>query len=255
MPGEAEVTKDIPDQLIEHGVPLSDINAIIWSHSHIDHVGDPSVFPSSTSLVIGPGTPRPGYPKDPTSTLLESAFTDRSIRELDFDKDSRLEIGGLPAIDFFQDGSFYLLSAIGHKADHVIGLTRTGDDEWVLMGADSCHHLGQLRPNKYLPLPETEACAKYASLLPRGPSEPFYGLPEHLHDDVQKSRAVISKLQRFDADDRVLLIVAHDRSMVDDLELLPNSINGWKESGIKELVRWKFLGDFEGALEVCKGVV
>lgn len=250
-PGEAQVSKDVPKQLTENNVPLSTINAIIWSHSHIDHVGDPSLFPSSACLIHGPGTARPGYPTNPDAFLLESAFTGRSVRQLDFEKDSTLEIRGLNAIDYFNDGSFYILSAAGHTADHVLGLARTGDDEWVLMAADSYHHPGQLRPSRYLRLPDDEASLKFRELLPNGVTEPFYGLPEHLHDDIQKAQSLITKLQIFDADERVLCIIAHDMSMLEDLSLLPDVLNGWKVKGaLKETTRWKFLKDFEEALKV-----
>jgi len=250
-PGEAQVSKDVPKQLTENNIPLSTINAIIWSHSHIDHVGDPSLFPSSACLIHGPGTARPGYPTNPDAFLLESAFTGRSVRQLDFEKDSTLEIRGLNAIDYFDDGSFYILSAAGHTADHVLGLARTGDDEWVLMAADSYHHPGQLRPSRYLRLPDDEASLKFRELLPNGVTEPFYGLPEHLHDDIQKAQSLITKLQIFDADERVLCIIAHDMSMLEDLSLLPDVLNGWKVKGaLKETTRWKFLKDFEEALKV-----
>jgi ribonuclease BN (tRNA processing enzyme) len=49
-----DVSKDVADQLREEGVSLESIDAIIWSHHHFDHVGDPSVFPLSTALIVGP---------------------------------------------------------------------------------------------------------------------------------------------------------------------------------------------------------
>ena len=47
------------------------------SHSHLDHVGDPSTFPNSTTLVVGPGFHDiflPGYPADPKGQVLESDY-------------------------------------------------------------------------------------------------------------------------------------------------------------------------------------
>lgn len=89
------------------------IAAVIWSHYHWDHMGNVSLFPSSTSLVVGPGfqsspTLLPGYPKSLESPVLAADFAGRSLREIDFTT-SDLQIGGLPAHDFFGDGSFYLL--------------------------------------------------------------------------------------------------------------------------------------------------
>jgi ribonuclease BN (tRNA processing enzyme) len=33
------VEKDIAEQLIESGVPLESISAVVWSHTHADHTG------------------------------------------------------------------------------------------------------------------------------------------------------------------------------------------------------------------------
>ena len=79
----------IPDTIRAHGQDLTVTNSIIWSHAHIDHVGDPSVFPHSTELVVGPGfksAHMPGYLVNPVATVLESAFQGRSMNELKFEK-------------------------------------------------------------------------------------------------------------------------------------------------------------------------
>jgi hypothetical protein len=71
---DVKVNKDVPEQLTEQGIPLTSVSAIICSHSHIDHVGDPSVFPSSVDLVLGPSFKSehmPGYPTNPQGLLLD----------------------------------------------------------------------------------------------------------------------------------------------------------------------------------------
>jgi hypothetical protein len=84
----------------------------------MDHTGDPSLFPKSTSLIVGPGFKSntqtyPGFPKNPDAVVCQDAFEGRDLIELDFS--SGLEIGGFKAVDFFGDGSLYLLQASGHS--------------------------------------------------------------------------------------------------------------------------------------------
>jgi hypothetical protein len=266
--GDVKVDKDVSEQLTEQDIPLTSVNAIICSHSHIDHVGDPSVFPSSVDLVLGPGFKSehmPGYPTNPQGLLLDSAFEGRSVREVDFST-SDLAIGGFRAIDYFGDASFYLLEAPGHTKNHLCGLARTTENTFILFGADACHHPGQLRPSPYLPLPEristdpsqpisstreqcTFSTTKFKTLLPQSKdSEPFYRLNEILHDDIARAEDTLGKLQVFDANDDVLVIIAHDWSLLGLIDLYPLGINQWKEHNWGELARWRFLADFRDAV-------
>lgn len=82
----------------------------------MDHVGNPAGFPSTTDLIVGPGfkeTILPGYPKNPKAQILESDYEGRNLRQLNFDVESDLTIGGFRAVDYFKDGSFYLLESPG----------------------------------------------------------------------------------------------------------------------------------------------
>lgn len=84
------------------------------SHFHWDHTGDPSTFPHSTDLVVGPGFKDafiPGYPANQDAPIRESDYANRKLREISFDED--LTIGGYKALDYFNDGSFYLLDSPG----------------------------------------------------------------------------------------------------------------------------------------------
>lgn len=148
--------KDIPDILEEHGVSRKEITAIIWSHHHFDHTGNPHLFPPSTELVVGPNFKAgnlPAYPTDPDSWFLESDLEGREVHEINFT--SGLKIGRFYAYDYFNDGSFYLLDSPGHTIGHLSALARvtTSPDTFVLMGGDICHHVGEIRPTIYRPLP------------------------------------------------------------------------------------------------------
>ncbi|KAL8727922.1 MAG: hypothetical protein Q9181_005535 [Wetmoreana brouardii] len=262
---------DIPTTVQQHGLDLAAINAVIWSHAHIDHVGDPAVFPPSTELVVGPGLKArcmPGYPTDPDGFVLDSAFQGRCVREVDFSTSSSATIGGFAAVDFFADGSFWLLHAPGHTEDHIGALCRTTVDSWILCAGDACHSVAQLRPNHWRPLPdsvlpanmlggristspppppppppppERRGCAHVSSLVPHTDGSAFYGLAPGMAEDLQKAEETVEKLKALDGRDDVMIIAAHDASLLDVLEFFPQDINDWKARGWADQGRWLFL--------------
>ncbi|KAL1723882.1 hypothetical protein EV715DRAFT_245460, partial [Schizophyllum commune] len=104
------VVDEIPDQLVKGNVDLKSIDTIIWSHAHMDHIGDTTRFPPSTDLVVGRGMQLKLYPDHPESGLLEKDISGRNVRELTY---GGLKIGDFDALDYFEDGSLYLLDAPG----------------------------------------------------------------------------------------------------------------------------------------------
>jgi glyoxylase-like metal-dependent hydrolase (beta-lactamase superfamily II) len=267
---DISVPKSVSEILVEHGVPLESINTVIWSHWHWDHTGDPHFFPSTTSLTVGPGfklSMLPGYPTNPKSTFLESAYKDRELVEISF-TETKLEIGGLRAFDYFGDGSFYLLDAPGHAIGHMCGLARTTPDTFVFMGADICHHGGQIRPTKFLPLPEDISLNIFPSRLraPECPGalfidahpkhsavEPFYRVANPpqggaASSDPSEAQKSVEKLIDIDCHENVFTVIAHDKTMLDVLEFFPQTLNDWRSKGYRERSMWMFLRDFEGAL-------
>lgn len=112
---------------------------------HIDHSGDPSLFPNAT-VVIGAGTQaysRPAYPLDPSSKCLESSFPDGRTRELT-EAEYKTSVGLWPkAHDFFGDGSVLLIDAPGHVPGHQMALVNTEKGR-LLLGGDFCHHCRHL---------------------------------------------------------------------------------------------------------------
>ncbi|KAK5132797.1 hypothetical protein LTR08_008598 [Meristemomyces frigidus] len=264
------VEKDIATILKEHKVDVDGgaIDAIIWSHHHWDHVGDPSTFPGSTDLVVGPGFMEQYNPATrQDSSLLKTDFEGRNVREIDFEKEGNgLKIGRFSAMDYFGDGSFYLLDTPGHSVGHICGLARTSTspDTFVFMGGDASHHGGEFRPTDYLPLPKD---LKPSPLKRRAPvcpghllqeihpdasaTKPFYNVTNALSHDKAVADWTIDGLGEFDAHEHVLLIVAHDDAIVDpaQIDFYPEPMNDWYEKGIGPKVKWLFLADFEGAVE------
>lgn len=279
-PGWAfDISKNVNEVLQENGVDVKGgaIEAVFWSHWHFDHTGDVSGFPGSTALITGPGVREaffPPYPENEDSPLLSSDFEGREHKELDFDTQSKFKIGGLRAIDYFGDGSFYLLDAPGHAIGHVCGLarvtsTKEGDaeDTFIFMGGDTAHHGGEFRPTEYLPLPEgispSPYVSKYPSICPghlfeaihprKKGVDPYYDLSADVAHNIQEAEHSNKCMQLFDAADNVLVIIAHDTTILDNtlgLEWFPHgTLKNWKAANAAEKARWTFLKDFVPAVE------
>ena len=268
----ADLSSDVADILNSASMPLSSIDSIIWSHHHVDHMGDPSLFPSSTSLIVGPGFKSnsktyPGYPKNPDARTVQDAFEGRQLIELDF-SESKLKVCGLRAIDWFDDGSFYFLEAPGHTDDHVMALARTAEEKFILLGGDTAHHCGEFRPTPLVPLPESISPSPFE--LPKSFSScpgsifevihpladpksafrttPFYEPAPPMQTDVAASLATLEALKTLDACPDVFVVIAHDSSLLDVLEFYPKAeLAGWEggERSTKEIGRWRFLKDFK----------
>ncbi|KAI1142646.1 beta-lactamase-like protein [Hypoxylon sp. FL0543] len=267
------VPKDVREILDEYGVDTKKLEAVVWSHPHLDHTGDPSTFESNTTLIVGPEVTSkvlPGYPANPESRfLLESDYAGREIKELDF-SDSKIKIGKLPAIDYFGDGSFYFLDTPGHCIGHICGFARvtSNPDSFILMGGDATHHGGELRPSHWHPLPNsisphpfgpscTSPCPGelFERLLRNGKEEPFYapagkspdGGPS-LHHDVEETIRSIKKLQEYDAHDNILYVAAHDQYIKGVVDFFPKPANDFMAKGWVGKARWRFLADFAKAV-------
>ena len=280
---KCSVDKDIRDILdADPGnlkVTTSSISKVIWSHHHFDHRGDMSLFPSSTKLIIGPGlrAAYPTYPGKQDSDLMEDEFKGREVHELS-SSDLSFTIGDYPAHDLFKDGSFYLLSAPGHTAGHLCALARVtaSPSTYVFLGGDCTHHAAQFRPSSLSPLPESvtlnDTTMTFSNDLTPSPpkhnqrqpitcpgaliasqlhpskqgQEPFYDL---LHEPVNFNYAEActsrDKMEVFDADENILVIIAHDVSVMGQLPFYPETLNEWKKADLKRKTKWEFLGDFD----------
>ncbi|KAF5379633.1 hypothetical protein D9757_009207 [Collybiopsis confluens] len=214
-----KVDKDITERLKEGGISLDQIDTVIWSHTHFD--GDISLFPPTTKLLLGRGSDRRFFPEFADAKLQESDLTGREIEEISW-YDPDLTIGGLSAIDFFGDGSLYLLDTPGvsslsiqavcitftveqHCPGHVTALARVTNNTFVLLGGDTCHHPGQLRPNVHI-----QRSFPYLGDLLTDLSKPILTIPEGISAYADRTTALSSleKIQVLDAHPDILLITA-----------------------------------------------
>ncbi len=159
--------------------PARDIDVVVLSHVHWDHVGTPSDF-TSAAFVVGAGTldvlkngagplypaalfnddelpvprcvelpPAPSWPYTadyppprPTATPAEerARLLPAAAREWAWQP---LSLGGgfvLPdTLDFFGDGSLFVVDSPGHLYGHVNLLARLGPRRYAYLGGDCCH--------------------------------------------------------------------------------------------------------------------
>ncbi|KAJ7627593.1 beta-lactamase-like protein [Mycena polygramma] len=258
------VSKDIIEQLAESGVEAKSISAVIWSHAHADHTGDMSKFPSSTDLVFGKDTVLETHEANPSSILLATDLADRKLIPLDFDAKPLL-IGGLKAVDFFGDGSLYILDVPGHQAGHVCALARVTPTSFVFLGADACHHAGVFRPtsrlHRHVPCPVELLLATRTSVshthihAPESLSEgaefdltsrttPLLSIAEDGYfEDPSSAHASIDKIGDFDANADVFVILGHDESLERVIGPFPLVLDQWKAKGWKQEATWAFLDE------------
>ncbi|KAH8695732.1 beta-lactamase-like protein [Phaeosphaeriaceae sp. PMI808] len=259
-----EVSKNVAEILREQGIDLSGIEAVIWSHWHWDHIGDPSSFPHCVDLVVGPGfkdAMLPGYPANPESPIRESDYVNRKLREISFE--SHLQVGQFPAYDYFGDGSFYLLDSPGHAVGHLCALARTTTSQggsFVLLGGDICHYAGIFRPSKYLTVPRIikphpffpnsrtpfcpgSAFAELQKSRDRQSTDSLYSMT--FGHDIPLAQNTATWLQELDADARIFVIIAHDSTVRDGVDHFPLSLNDWKAKEWGRTLKWAFFRDLE----------
>lgn len=196
--------------------------------------------------------------------LTMSMSRGRSVHEPAFEQGSPgvVQIGQFLAFDYFQDGSLYLIDSPGHCVGHLCALVRTSADPstFVFLGGDAAHHCGELRPSTHVPLPDSIT----PNPLPtKQPDSEFR--PKQWFDNLQSSRgrnltsplyqpafghdmdqvlATIAKMQEYDSDQSILVVLAHDAAFRDpNVPKCPEAINDWKVRGFCERFRWTWLGD------------
>lgn len=173
---------DVKQSLAVGGLTPDDVDFVILSHVHWDHIGTPTDFPTS-KFIVGPGSLDLLRKGGDTSTGGHAFFEPDLLPQ-----DRTIELPALPsdavangqsrqtngvnghssstsshlgsnlstvrwrrlahfpdAIDLLGDGSIYIISAPGHLQGHINLLARTGPTSWTYLGGDACHDRRLLR--------------------------------------------------------------------------------------------------------------
>lgn len=164
----------------------------------------------------------------------------------------------------------YLIDTPGHSIGHLGCLVRTtaSPHTFLFFGGDCAHHCAEVRPSESVPLPEmilpnpfvaidrskslraSTAFEKLNTTRGRAANGPLWQPKEGpINYDYTETLRTIEKVQEFDGEDDILLLLAHDGCVKNvDVPKFPNSVNDWKERGLKEELRWNWIADIEGGL-------
>ncbi|KAF9034714.1 hypothetical protein BDZ89DRAFT_1062436 [Hymenopellis radicata] len=227
-----------------------------------------STFPSTTELVIHEDTDVRTSPSKEDSTLLDSDFANHPLRKLSFTESSTkgFKIGDLDALDYFGDGSFYILDTPGVRSCFTFSLNKTNrtialpGTFFTFLGADCFPHAGVLRPTVHHHLfspcppdiveqarrtvdgaqfPPTNAAG--FDLLNR--TTPMLQFAQPMFADIAKGKETLEKIAALDAHPDVLTLIAHDASLIGEhgIDLFPASVDDWQAKGLKEMLMWGFM--------------
>ncbi|EJF55789.1 Metallo-hydrolase/oxidoreductase [Dichomitus squalens LYAD-421 SS1] len=194
---QLNIKQDVVDSLAQGGTKPSDIKRVFISHLHFDHFGDAALFPTSQFFVGegGRALVADGYPKNPSSFLpidLLNALPKERTRFLDVA--SAPALGPFPhALDFYGDGSLYIVDAPGHLPGHINVLARTSaDGGWIYLAADSVHDWRIMTGEGKIS------------------TEPFC-----IHANKAQAEVTIERIREVNKIPRVRVLLAHDRPWYD----------------------------------------
>jgi glyoxylase-like metal-dependent hydrolase (beta-lactamase superfamily II) len=116
----------------------------------MDHIGNPLVFPSSTKMYVGLMEPiGKGYPIDSNGQINSDEITGHKWEQICKGSRDWKPVGAFErALDWFGDGSLYLLDAPGHMPGHLAAMVRTTYDPptYLISAGDAAHDLCLFHP-------------------------------------------------------------------------------------------------------------
>ncbi|CRG85136.1 carboxymuconolactone decarboxylase [Talaromyces islandicus] len=216
---------DVTKSLAAGGLSADDIDYIIYSHVHWDHIGEPRDFQKST-FVIGHGTWNLFTPAEASSLRGSHSFfepgilpEDRTLELKDPDDfyscEKKAPLSGeanfeqpwttLPEInmrvlDIFNDGTVNIVHAPGHLPGHINLLIKTSSGAQIYLAGDACHDRRIMRGE-----------------LEIGEWRDTAGQICCIHADRKKAEETIEKIRQLEISG-VEVIFAHDIEWEENME-------------------------------------
>lgn len=69
---------------------------------------------------------------------------------------------------------------------------------------------------------------------------------------LHEAKDAVNKLEIFDASPDVFVLIAHDTSLLEVLPFFPETITNWDSADFKSDGKWRFLKDYENAVNLQK---
>ena len=175
------------------------------SHLHWGHTGDLDYF-THAELFLGPDSRvvlEDTYPSNPSSTILAFPKDIKTsfINFADPQKYRKVAPFGPyeRAIDFFGDGSFYLVDSPGHMPGHLSAAARVAPDSFLFLASDTCHNRLCYDPGERLS-------------------------SEHEHQDIVTARKTVEWLATLNREYlNTVVVLAHETERVHEMPFFPDA--------------------------------
>ncbi|KAJ3186781.1 hypothetical protein HK101_009599 [Irineochytrium annulatum] len=254
---------DVAEILSENGVDTAKVACVAISHPHFDHWGDPATWPRNVPFMLGgergADALRPGYPDDEGSTVYKAQLDGKYWVSLFNEARSRVSqrrkglerVGAFEhCLDYFSDGSLWLVDAPGHCEGHMMAMVRTScgdvktgeEPTYVVLTGDAAHEacLYMMGDDAAKGADKRRAFGRFGGDIYS--PDPDKGRGSTVHADEEVAYDTVARLARMDALENVFVIGAHDVELDGLLPVFPNDklgeaevgVNCWKKNGWKE---------------------
>jgi len=228
--GPVSTHPDAVASLAAGGFTVNDIDYVMFSHVHYDHVGYPKDFTNEqTKFIVGNGALDLLSGKTKLDLGKHMVFEsdllphDRTIElphHVGDEESSWKQFSNFPhAIDFFKDGSVYIVDAPGHLPGHINLLCRisTKPTKFVCLAGDACHD-GRLLTGECDIATWTDETGRYCCM----------------HVDIPKSKETLARLHAVSKDG--IKVDGEDQSA--EVEVIFAHNYEWEEKAKQEGKFW-----------------